>query len=222
MVSLNQWIWVWVNSGSWWWTGRPDVLQFMGSQRVRHNWANELNWWFPSGHVWLWELDWKENEASKNWCLRTIMLDNPWKITWTAIRSNQSILRDINPEYSLEGLMLTLKLLYFGHLIQTALSLEKFLMLGKIEGRRKRWHLGMRWLDGTTNAMDISLGKLLEMVRDREAWCATVHVVTKSQTWLAPEQHLSYVSFSNIFSSTVVYSNSFGKVFHRANAFIFN
>ena len=98
------------------------------------------------------------------------------------MRSNQSILREINPEYSLEGLMLKLKLQYFGHLMRTADSLEKPLILGKIEGRRGRGHQRMRWLDGITDAMDMNLGKLQEMVRDREALHAAVHRVTKSQT----------------------------------------
>ena len=95
-------------------------------------------------------------------------------------RSNQSILREINPEYSLEGLMLMLKLQYFGHLMRTVNSLEKSPMLGKLENRRRREHQRMRWWDG--NSMDMNLGKLLEMVRDREVWCALVHGVTKSWT----------------------------------------
>ena len=106
------------------------------------------------------------------------------RIPWTARRSNQSILREINLEYSLEGLTLKLKLRYFGHLIQTADSLEKSLMLGKIEGRKRREYQRVRWLDGITDATDMILGKLQEMVRDRDAWCATVHGVAKSWTRL--------------------------------------
>ena len=106
------------------------------------------------------------------------------KVPWTAWRSNQSILREINPEYSLEGLMLKLKLQYFGNLMQTADSLEKSLMLGKIEGKRKRGHQRMRWLDGITDTMDMNLGKLWEMVRVREVWHAAVYVVAKNRTRL--------------------------------------
>ena len=115
--------------------------------------------------------------------LNCVAGEDSWE-SWTARRSNQSILKEINPEYSLEGLMLKPKLQYFGHLMWIGDSLGKSLMLGKIEGIRRRWCQRMRWPDGITNAMKVNLGKLWEMMRDRETWSAEVHGITKGQTWL--------------------------------------
>ena len=153
--------------------------------KSRHHFANKVqssqSYGFSSSHVWMWELYHKEGWAPNNWCFWTVVLEKPLKSPLVARRLNQSILKELNSEYSLDGLMLKLKLQYFGHLMWSTDSLENTLMLGKAEGRRRRGRQTMRWVD---DSMAINRSKLQEIGQDKKAWGTAVHGVSKSRTWL--------------------------------------
>ena len=172
--------------------GRKVMTNLISILKHSHHFANKglygQSYGFSSSHVWMWKLNHKEG-----WCQRTDAFKlRCWRrflgVPWTARKSNQSILKEINTEYSVEGKRQKLKCQYFGHVMQRTDSLEKILMLGKIEGRKRKGHQSMRWLDAIIDCTDMSMSKLLEIGEDKEAWHAAVHEVPKHQTWLRTEQ----------------------------------
>ena len=176
-------------------------------KKQRHYFNNKgpssQNYGFSSSHVWMWELHHEESWSPKNWCFWTVVLEKTLESPLDSRRLNQPILKEISPKYSLEGLMLKLKLQYFGHLIRRTDSYEKTLMLGKIEGRRSRGWQKMRCLDGVTDSRDMSLNKFWELVMDREAWCAVVHGFSRiGHDWVT-ELNILLKNFACMFISNI-------------------